>query len=190
MPVRIKIAETATELDNLFVARHKVFVEEEGYLASRTNGRILDQFDAFPTTANIIALMDNEVVGGIRVTTCSSAGIPSDHFYNFSPFFQDNSGVIAGVSQFFLLKSRRANRYRIAIALMGICAYWAKMKNLTHLVAAVNPVISPLLKLVGMKPVATDFFHRGEGVHVLPMVLGYESNKTTDRIDRKAAGHP
>jgi N-acyl-L-homoserine lactone synthetase len=177
MPVRIKIAETAAELDELFIARHKVFVEEEGYLASRNNGRIVDQFDAFPTTTNIIAEMEGHVVGGIRITTGSSSGLPSDHFYHFSPFFQDNPNAIAGVSQFFLRKSRRANNYRIGILLMAMCAYWATKQQLTHLVAAVNPVIAPLLKLGGMKPVGPEFFHDGEGVHVLPMALDMKQIK-------------
>ena len=170
MPVRIKIAETPAELEELFIARYKVFVEEEGYLASNNCGQIVDQFDAFPTTTNIIAMMDGHVVGGIRITTCSTSGLPSDHFYHFSPFFQDDPNSIAGVSQFFLRKNRRANNYRIGILLMGMCAYWANRHNLRHIVAAVNPVIAPLLKLIGMKPVESEFFHYGEGVHVLPMV--------------------
>ena len=171
MSVRIKIAETAAEMKDLCFARHKVFVEEEGYLAPKADGRIVDQFDTFGTTTNFIAMEDNRIVGGIRIATSSPAGFPSDQFFDFGPLFQGFSATIASVSQFFLLKKYRANGYRLGFELMGMCAYWASKRNVTHLVAAVNPVIARLLKLGGLEPVAPKFFHDGAGVEVLPMAV-------------------
>src|SRR5260370_7246565 len=85
MTIRVKLAQTTNELDQLFRVRHRVFVEEDGYMPERPGRRIYDHFDAFPTTANVIAIADGRVVGGVRFTEPSSAASPPDAPFDFVP---------------------------------------------------------------------------------------------------------
>ncbi len=67
MSTRIKIAGNALELDGLFRSRHRALVEELGSHFPRADQRLLDRFDAFPTTRNVIACVGEDVVGGVRL---------------------------------------------------------------------------------------------------------------------------
>ncbi len=77
---RIKLAETAAELDAAFHLRHRVFVEEEGYMPARAGMRIADHFDGFPGVGNIIAVHDGRVVGNARFMEDCGAGTGPDEY--------------------------------------------------------------------------------------------------------------
>jgi N-acyl-L-homoserine lactone synthetase len=188
MPVRIKIAETAVELESLFRARHRVFVEEEGYLGHRSDNLIVDRFDAFPVTINMVALVEGQVVGGMRVTRQSPVGLPADQFFDFSPYLPAGEISLACASQFFLLNRYRAISYRLGFAIIGMCVYWAYNQNITHVIAAVNPVISRLCEAIGMTPAAPCFYHQSRGVEVVPMLLDMSQAKDPFLAMRKCAG--
>ncbi|MEM6928944.1 MAG: hypothetical protein AAF602_18540, partial [Myxococcota bacterium] len=67
MGIRVKLATTPDDLKALMEVRHRVFVDEDGYLPPQ-GGKIVDFFDVLPTTSNVIALVNDEVVGGCRLT--------------------------------------------------------------------------------------------------------------------------
>src|SRR3954454_18070915 len=84
MPFTVHIAHDTDELDALFQLRHRVFADEGEHLAPHADGRLADRFDAYPTTANLVALIDGRVVGGVRAALPSPAGHPTDEFYDFA----------------------------------------------------------------------------------------------------------
>lgn len=89
MLVRIKIAQSAKEMADVFRLRYRVFVEDEGILkglASHKSKTIFDLYDALPLVANIIAYSSNEPVGTIRINLDTGAGLPSDEFGDFSGY--------------------------------------------------------------------------------------------------------
>src|SRR5438067_6804021 len=88
MSIRVKLAQTSDELDQIFRVRHRVFVEEDGYMAEWPEQRIYDRFDAFPTTANVIAIADGRVVGGIRYVEPAPVGLPVDDYVDFTPYLR------------------------------------------------------------------------------------------------------
>jgi N-acyl-L-homoserine lactone synthetase len=183
MPIRVKIADRAVELNSLFQARHKVFVEEEGYLQKRPDGRIFDRFDTYPTTVNLIAMVNKEVVGGLRLTEGSTAGTPAEEFFDFSPFVPNGAKKIGTAS---LLCMQRAFRNKPRLTYMLICmgVYWSISKSFSHVVAAVNPLIEPMLRAIGFKPVSPSFHDDEHGVDVLPMVL--DLNQVEDHFKEMA----
>ena len=173
MPIRVKIASTPTELDGLFRARHDVFVEEEGYFKKTPNGRIYDQFDAFPTTVNLIAIVNQEVVGGLRLTENSAAGLPTDDFFDFSPYMPEEAARAASASMLCMRREfRSVHRLTFILICMGV--YWGVSKKLKHVVAAVNPAIERMLRAVGFEPAGSVFQHDAYGVDVLPVILHLE----------------
>ncbi len=178
MPIRIKIAKTAAELDSLFKTRHTVFVEEEGYMSPHSDGRIVDRFDTYPTTANVVALVDKEVVGGIRLTEASEAGMPPDMFFDFSNYLPSNTGKRAGASQFCLRQTFRTQAYRIATNLMAIGAYWCIHRGISHVMASINPKIAKLTHRLGFEDLTAPFHDPTHDVEVLPQL--WETAKLKD----------
>src|SRR5262245_21049423 len=85
MQIQIKLAETAAETDALFKLRHQVFAEEMGVYMPRPDGRLYDRYDTYATTNNIIAIDRNRVIGTIRLTSWSEAGMPAEEFFDIAP---------------------------------------------------------------------------------------------------------
>jgi N-acyl-L-homoserine lactone synthetase len=166
----VKIATKPSELDGLFKTRHKVFVQEEGYLKQRPNGRIFDEFDAFPSTVNLVAMVDRQVVGGLRLTEWSEVGTPSDDFFDFSPYLPRNARKIASASM-LCLRSEFRVLSRVFYMLLSLGTFWAISRKLSHVVATINPRIGPLVRSIGFKPVDSPFHHDEYGVDVLPAVI-------------------
>ncbi len=174
MPIRVKIANTPSELDGLFKARHRVFAEEEGYFPCNEGGRIFDQFDSFPTTANLVAIVNQQVVGGLRLTRWSEAGTSSDDFFDFSPYVKGEPDRVATVSMFCLRKEYR-EILRLGYMMISTGVFWGLSKKLAYVAAAINPLIEPLVKAVGFKPLGPVYFDERHGVNVLPTLLEMKS---------------
>jgi CRP-like cAMP-binding protein/N-acyl-L-homoserine lactone synthetase len=183
MPIRVKIADRAAELSSLFQARHKVFVEEESYLQKTPDGRIFDRFDTYPTTANLIAMVDKEVVGGLRLTEGSAAGTPADDFFDFSPYLPHGEERIGTASMFCMQRAFR-NKPRLTYMLICMGVYWSISKGFSHVVAAVNPLIEPMLRAIGFRPVKPSFHDEKHAVDVLPMLC--DLNQVEDQFKEMA----
>ena len=179
MPIRVKIANNAVELDGVFKARHQVFVEEEGYFKGSGHGRIFDQFDSFPTTCNLAAMVGPEVVGGLRLSQWTEVGAPSDDFYDFCPYLRGATGRVATVSM-FCLRSKYRKLTRLAYMMISMGVFWAISKRLEYVVAAINPLIESLVGAIGFKAVGPVFYDEKHRVNVLPTVL--EVGKIEERF--------
>ncbi len=89
MSVRIKIAQTAKELDDVFHLRHQVYVKGEGVLkgmVSEESGTVFDRFDALPPVANIIAYSGDKAIGTMRINLDTGTGLPPDELHDFSEY--------------------------------------------------------------------------------------------------------
>lgn len=170
MPVRVKIAQTAEETDQLFCARHEIFVEEEGYFKPNQSGRIFDQFDALPSTVNIIAMVGQEVVGGLRITECSGVGTPSEHLFDFGPHIPTGSSKVVAASMLCIKKQyRKVRRLQFMLLSMGI--FWVISRNVSHVIAAINPLLEHTMRGIGFKRIQPPFANKDLEIEVLPMLL-------------------
>lgn len=88
MTIKIKIAKTAKEIDDVFRLRYDVYVKEEGLYgdAYDAHQRIIDQFDVVPGAANIIAYNGDEPIATIRINGDTEIGLPLDELYDYSPY--------------------------------------------------------------------------------------------------------
>ncbi len=144
MAIRIKIAKTAKELDDVYRLRYKVYVEGEGYfkdLAGKTE-RIIDHFDAVPKMANIIAYSDDTPIATIRINSDTDILLPSDEIFDFS----DYRNAITKLSETTLIVSAGMlaidiawrNRRDIFQALFKMCADIGTSWGATHVISTIN----------------------------------------------------
>ena len=169
MGVRIKIAATADELDELFQVRHRVFVREKRYFPPVDDGRLLDRFDAFPTTANIVAMSADHVVGGVRIVEPSGSGAPADEFFDFRPYLPE--GAIVGSGSMLVMDEEFRRVPRVTFAMLGMMYYWALCKGLTHITGVAAPEAVKLFLGSGYKPVAKAVLHGPSQLPALPVML-------------------
>jgi CRP-like cAMP-binding protein len=178
MSVRIKIAETAEERDALFRARHRVYVEQGKYMPPRPDARILDRFDTFPTTTNLIVLDGSDVVGGVRLTEQGPAGLPADGYFDFASHLPEARGRV-GCASMLCLDWAYRHQKRLIPSLGGMLYALAMQRGITHLVAACNPEIEEPMRASGYRRVAPVFRHPS-GLDVVPLVL--DVNQLGDRM--------
>ena len=87
MPIRLKVARTANELDDVFRLRYDVYVVERHKFQESTEEierRIIDRFDAVPDVANIVAYNGDIPVAAMRINKDSVIGLPAEQYYDFS----------------------------------------------------------------------------------------------------------
>src|SRR3954463_13106798 len=132
MAVRIRQATSPTDFDQLFQVRHRVFVEEQRYFPPVHDGRLLDRFDAFPTTANIVASAHGRIVGGVRIVEPSAVGAPADEFFDFRPYLPATN-VRIGSGSMLVVEPEYRRIPRVTFAMLGMMYYWALVKGLTHI---------------------------------------------------------
>jgi N-acyl-L-homoserine lactone synthetase len=167
--VRIRLARTAAELDALFALRHRIMVDDEGYLPPQAGARLADRFDAYPTTANIVALVDDRIVGGIRFTERSAAGTAADAYFDFAPHLPDGARDVAA-GMLVLERAYRATP-RLSFALFSMGYHWSIQRGATHVLAPANPRRRDGCLRMGYHAVAPAFVHEPSGLPVVPMIL-------------------
>ena len=170
MRVHVKVAKTPKEIDGVFKVRHKVFIEEDGKFPAQSDYRLYDYFDTIPTTVNFIAMVDENVIGCLRMTEWSEVGLPADHYFDFKPLLPDNIGKLASVSMFCLLSEYRSNM-QLAYMLISMGCYWGISRNITHIITPINPDIASLIQRVGFKPLCEKVVSNVGGLEIFPMML-------------------
>lgn len=190
MAVRIRLATTPTDLDQLFQVRHRVFVQEKRYFPPTCDGRIVDRFDAFPSTANIVAYANGRVVGGVRIVEPSAVGAPADNYFDFRPYLPEKD-VRVGSGSMLVVEEEYRRIPRVTFAMLGMMYYWALRKGLTHITGVAAPEAEKLFMGSGYVPVHPRFFHKETQLASLPVVL--EISKLNDRfaafVDRHDIRH-
>ena len=172
MGARIKLAQTTEEIDGLFRLRHQVMVEEEAYMPAVPDRRLFDRFDTYPATGNVIAVVDGQVVGAIRVIEQSSAGTSAESYFDFHPFLPEGArpaalGMLAVAREFRALP-------RLVFALNGMAYYYAVSRGMTHIMTPANPERREAFLRTGHKIVAPEFRDPHSGLPVLPMILALD----------------
>jgi N-acyl-L-homoserine lactone synthetase len=167
--IRIKYATTAEEFDGAFLARHRVFVAEEHAFAPNGDRRILDRFDAFPTTRIVVALAPERVVGSVRFTEDSLSGTPPGEYYDFSEQLPAGAGLIGSGSM--LCVERAYRRSGLAFYLLGLGYAWALARNWSHVVGVSNPDTQDVFLKSGYRAIAAPTYSAYKGVPFVPVIL-------------------
>ena len=172
MSVRVKMATAPEEIRSLMGIRHQVLVEENGDLAPQ-GGTIVDLYDTLPTTEHLIATAHGEVIGGVRVTKDSPAGMPADGYFDFRLLLPD--GAQLATCSMVCLRSSEQTSDRLVQAVLRMAAYWAAARGLTYLCTTVAPKVAPLVQDIGFDPVGAPF-EDALGLTAHALVLGLSAN--------------
>ena len=190
MAVRIRLATSPTDFDQLFKVRHRVFIDEKKFFPPTSDGRLVDRFDAFPTTANIIAVSEDKVVGGVRIVESSAVGLPADQFFDFTPYLPKEN-IRVGSGSMLVVEQEFRQIPRVTFAMLGMMYYWALRRGLTHITGVTATEAERLFIGSGYVPVQPRFFHEETKLPALPVVL--EISKLNDRfasfVDRHDIRH-
>lgn len=171
MPIVLKKAKTATEKEEVYKLRHRVFVKEEQRFEDSSN-RIFDIYDTLDENINFMAIEGDEVVGSIRATIENPMGIPALDHYDFSPLMRKTSDKFASVG--WLCIAERCRRHRgILPALFKMVIRETKKRGVQHLIAPLHPPILPLLKRFGAKAIDDEFFSDELNVSMVPIHIDY-----------------
>jgi N-acyl-L-homoserine lactone synthetase len=173
MSVRIRLARTSEELDQVFRLRQRVMVHEKQWMPAHADGRLCDRFDAFPTTANVIAVADRSVIGAVRFMMRTSVGAPTDEFFDFAPYVGDRTHEAAG--GMLVLAPAYRGRRRVASSMIWMGYVWALENGASHMVAVANPRVAEAFLRDGWQKVAPVFRHAESGLDVMPLILTFKA---------------
>ncbi len=168
MSLRITLAQSPEMLDSIYKVRHQVFSEEEGKFEPSHDGRVVDRFDAYPTTHNLAVLHDDKVVGALRITADSAVGLPADESFDFRRHLPEGASIYS-CGMYCVLREYRSPR--VALGLNMMASYLGISGGADYAAAPINPAIARLLKRVGFQQLGEEFLDPHFGLPVLPMLL-------------------
>ena len=168
MPIKLTIAETVEQMDAVYKLRHQVFCEESDKFSQTKDARFFDRFDAYPTSANVIATNDKDVVGALRLAIDSGLGVPADEYYDFRSHLPADCSLL-GVGMFCVGKEFRNSRVTLKLIQTAIC--YAVERGISHVVGPINPDIEKLAKRVGFDIVDSEVVEPHTGLPILPAIL-------------------
>lgn len=179
MAIRIKIAETSRELEDVYRLRYKIYHEEEGHFKDAANGMILDVHDAIPDVANIIAYDGDRPVGTIRINRDSAIGLPSEGSFDFSTYRekvrsreqrQGNPPPAFGSAGMLAIAEEWRNRRDVFRALFRMGADVGHSWGVTHVLATVNAATEGIYQRLGWERLADKVWIEEIGNYIVPFV--------------------
>ena len=182
MSVRVKVAQNARELDDVFQLRHKVYVEQEGVFKGEGSGdtrSVFNRFDALSPVANIIAYSGPEPVGTLRINLDTGAQLPADELYDFTQHRKniadewaqqhDEPPRFVGAGMLAISHEWR-RRSDVLLALFKMAAGIASAWGSTHIIATVNSKTAGMYSRCGFESLDEAQWVEKIGDHITPMV--------------------
>lgn len=184
MGIRLKRAETARELDDVFWIRRQVFSMEEGKFGAGHDGRqyFVDRFDAHPGCANLIAYDADEPIASIRLNLDTGAGLPSEAYYDFSAqkkrirrewFAAHQEEPVFGSAGMLAVRKDWRRRRDVIRALLKLAAAPARAWCWTHILITASHDSVSMYRRVGFRPLSEKIWVDDIGNHILPMVATF-----------------
>lgn len=184
MTIKIKIARTAKEIDDVFRLRYDVYVKEEGLYGHSYDAhqRILDQFDAVPGAASIIAYHEDEPIATIRINGDTDIGLPLDDLYDFSSYrtseLAKNEAATFGCAGMLAIKAKWRNKRRVIYALLktaiGVGADWGS----SHVLLSIRKETLSMYGRIGFEAVGEEKWIEEIQAYIIPMGALYSTVHT------------
>ena len=183
MAIRLKLARTAKELDDVFRLRYDVYVAERGKFATDPrNPRIVDHFDTMPDVANVVAYDGDLAVASMRINQDTDIGLPAESYFDFSEIRQRlqqecderrESLNIVGGSMLAIRKEYR-NRRSVIFALFKEAAGLMYSWGATHVIGSVRADTLSLYHRIGFETMAEPRFNEIIGDHLIPILAPFD----------------
>ncbi|MGD8241944.1 MAG: cyclic nucleotide-binding domain-containing protein [Desulfobacterales bacterium] len=168
MPIRLKIANSTHDRATVYRLRRRIFVDEEKRFAHDAD-HIIDQYDSFAETTNVLALLEDRPIASIRVIMENAVGSPTDEFYDFGTFRAQLDGRCAYIG--WLCCEQRYRRHPgLIIGLIKMCFREMRKCGARHVLATLHPPVMPMLeRIVGARLVGPEFHSPALNVAMLPI---------------------
>lgn len=181
MGIRLRLAETGKELDDVFWVRRQVYSVEEGKFGGETPGDdfLVDRFDAHPRCANLIAYDGDEPIATIRVNLDTGRGLPPESLYDFSAEkeriartwqLHNTQEPVLGSAGMLAVRRDWRRRRDVVRALFKLAVSVGQAWGGTHAIVAVNHENETMYRRLGFTAVAERIWIEEIGNHIVPMV--------------------
>lgn len=183
MAIRVKAAETANELADVYRLRHQVYVEGEGYFKNHPGDHIVDQFDTLSQVINVIAYKGDTPIGTIRLNRDSEIGLPCDEIYDFSEYRKSEtakakaeglpepifcSGGMLAIAEDW--RNRRDLFQALFRMTLDVGGQWGG----THVLLTVNVKSASIYKRLGFSIISDEIWSDAIGEHIVAMVSPFK----------------
>ncbi len=186
MAMKLKIASTAKEMDDVFWLRYEVYVIEDGKYgdANFHDKRIVDRFDAFPGCVNIIAYEGQEPVGTLRISLDTGLGLPSEEYFDLTPHRaeiecqwqnQYQQPTLVTCAGMLAVRQKWKNRRDVIKALFKMAIGVWHSSGVTHTYATVNYETVSMYDRLGFSPLADKLWVESIGNYIIPIAARFES---------------
>jgi len=183
MAIRLKLARTAQELDDVFRLRYDVYVAERGKFATDPrNPRIVDHFDTMPDVANVVAYDGDLAVAAMRINRDTSIGLPAEAYFDFSEIRQrlqqegderrESINIVGG--SMLAIRSEYRNRRNVIFALFKEAAGVMYSWGATHVIGSVRADTLSLYHRIGFESMAEPRFNEVIGDHLIPILAPFD----------------
>ena len=181
MAIRLKLARSAKELDDVFRLRYDVYVAERGKFATDPrNPRIVDHFDAVPDVANVVAYDGDLAIAAMRINRDTPIGLPAESYFDFSEIraglqreCKGESLNIVGGSM-LAIRSEYRNRRNVIFALFKEAAGVMYSWGATHVIGSVRADTLSLYHRIGFETVAEPRFNEIIGDNLIPILAPFD----------------
>lgn len=181
MGIRLKLAESAKELDDVFLVRRQVYVAQEGKFGGKGDAEqyLADRFDAHPSCANLIAYEDEDPIATIRLNLDDGVGLPPEELFDFSDEksrieveWPLETGEQARIGSAGMLAVRKGWRRRrdVIRALFKLAAAVGRSWGATHILVAANYENESMYRKVGFLRLEEKIWIEDIGNYIVPMV--------------------
>lgn len=168
MSIQLRVVRSTEEKAQVYRLRYRVFVDEEQRFPISAD-HIVDRYDSFEETTNILAFSDEEPVAGIRVTFDNPAGLPVQDAFDFIPFQRMLTGGCASIGWLCIRQKCRRNP-GLVVSLIQMCFREMRKRGVRHVLSVLHPPVLPLLeRLVGARALAPEFLEERLQVPMVPM---------------------
>lgn len=144
--LKIAVAKTPDQIDALLKLRYQVLVEEEGKFEPNASGRLVEKFDAFPTTTNLMATQDGQLVGSMRLTLGKQQYVPIEGSTDFNDLIPHEVKVL-GCSMYCIKRGFRNMQVMLGLLLMA--SYLGLSSQVNHIIAPTDLKLVNRLKREG-----------------------------------------
>lgn len=185
MPITLKVARTARELDDVFRLRYDVYVTERGKFSDRRvhdDNRIVDHFDTLPGVANVVAYDGATAVASFRVSKDSTVGLPPEKYYDFSGVRRDidkstatltDAPCIVSGSMLAIRKNWR-HRRNVVAALFKTTTAVMHGWGATHVFGTASEETFSLWGRLGFESLAESRWVESVGDSLVPMLAPFD----------------
>ncbi len=184
MGIRLKVAQTAAELDDVYRLRHQVYTVEEGRFSElgAISSFLVDRYDTHPNCANLVAYDGDEAIGTMRLNLDDGNGLPSGETFDFSDYRRQaaiswnpmTQGELRFISAGMLAVRKDWRKRRDVIrALFRLATGVADAWGATHVLVVGNHENALMYKRVAFSQLNERLWVEAIGNYVVPMAALY-----------------